>query len=76
MIDEANLNLLGVFLFGSYFESYFEKEAKINFTKVYPEDLNSLRGELSNGGLRFAVAFLVRWQISFLCVSTEGPIQL
>ena len=43
---------------------------------MYPEDLNSPRRELSNGGLGIVVALLVCWQIDFVCVSTGDPIQL
>ena len=56
--------------------SYFENEVKIDHTKMYPEDLNTPRQELSNGGLGIAVALLVRPGIDFSCVSTEDPIQL
>ena len=43
---------------------------------MYPEDLNSPRRELSNGGLGFILALLIRPGIDLSCVSTGGPIQL
>ena len=45
-------------------------------TKIYQANLDSPNRELSNGGLGIVVALLLRWQIIFLCVSTESPIQL
>ena len=45
-------------------------------TKIYQEDLHSPRQELSNGGLRFVVAFLVCLRIDLLCARTEKMIQL
>ena len=44
--------------------------------KPYLEELDSPRQELSNGGLGFIVALLVRWQIDFLSARTGRPIQL
>ena len=48
----------------------------MNFTKIVPEDLNSPRRELSNGGLEIVVALLVCWQIDFLCAHTGKAIQM
>ena len=48
----------------------------MNFTKIDPADLNSLRRDLSNGGLRIVVALLVRWQIVFLSAHIGRSIQL
>ena len=45
-------------------------------TKPYPEDQDSPRRELSNGGLEFNAALLVCPGINDSCVSTGGPIQL
>ena len=45
-------------------------------TKIYPEDLNSPRQELSSGGLEIVVTLLVRRVIDFSCISTGGSIQL
>ena len=42
---------------------------KIDFTKIVTADLNAPYRELSNGGLRIAVALLVCWQIDFSCAS-------
>ena len=39
-------------------------------TKPYPEDQDSPRRELSNGGLESVVTFLARRQIDFLCAET------
>ena len=43
---------------------------------MYPEDLDSPRQELSNGGLGIVVTLLVRRQIDFLCASRWLAIQL
>ena len=45
----------------------------MNDTKVDPEDLDSPRRELSNGGLGIIVVLLVRPRINFSCVFTGGP---
>ena len=45
-------------------------------TRICTSDLNCPRRELSNGGLGFVLALLVRWQVDFLCVYTGGAIQL
>ena len=45
-------------------------------TKLDPEDLDSLRRELSNGGLGIVVALMDHRGIDFSCVSSVGPIQL
>ena len=68
----ANLNLLGLFLFGHYFESYFEKEVEINFTKINGRSEFSSPRALYNGGLGFVAALLVCWQIDYMCAYT-GP---
>ena len=46
-------------------ESDFEKKPKMNFTKIIRAELDSVRQELSNGGLGIAVALLVRPAIDF-----------
>ena len=48
----------------------------MNLTKTVKADFDSLRRELSNGGLRIVVALSVFSRINFSCVSTGGPIQL
>ena len=42
----------------------------MTFIKLNQADLDSLRRELSNGGLEIVVALLVRWQIIFLSAQT------
>ena len=42
----------------------------MNFTKIVEVDLNSLRQDLSNGGLGIVVALLVFPEIGFSCVCT------
>ena len=76
MFGEANPHLCGMFLFGHYLQSYFEKRGQNGSHKLDQADLNSPRQDLSNDGLGIVVALLVRWQINFVCVSTWGPIQL
>ena len=71
---EANPNMLGPFVFGRYLESYFEKEVKVDCTKIDPADLDSPCQELLAHGLGFVVALFSG--IYFVCVSTGGPIQL
>ena len=55
-------HLPGMFLFGHYFESYFEKKK----SKINSEDLNSPRRELSSGGLESVVTLLIRCEIFFV----------
>ena len=42
----------------------------MTFIKLDQADLDSLRQELSNGGLEIVVALLVCWQIIFLSAQT------
>ena len=46
------------------------------YTKIDRKDLDSPRGELSNGGLESVATLLVRWQINYSCASPEQAIQL
>ena len=55
---------------------YFEKEVKVDLTKIVKADLDSPRPELSYGGLGIVVALSVFSAIEFLCVCTGGAIQL
>ena len=55
MFDETTPNLPGIFLFGHYLESYSKKDVKMDHTNIYPEDLDSLCQEISNGGLGIVV---------------------
>ena len=48
----------------------------MTFTKTDLADLDSLRRELSNGGLKSVVTLLVRWQINFLSACIGRSIQL
>ena len=50
--------------------------SKIGRTKIYMEDLDSPRRELSETGLGFVVALLVAREINFSCATYGGPIQL
>ena len=43
------------------------KRSKNDHRKIDKSDLNSPRRKLSNGGVKSAVALLVRWQINFSC---------
>ena len=54
----------------------FKKGVKNDHTKIYTEDLDSPRRELSNGGLVFVVALMVFSRINVLSISTGRPIQL
>ena len=66
IFNEANSILLGIFLFGYYWESYLEKKrSKIHFTKSYQADLDSPRQELSNDSLGIFVALAVFWELFF-----------
>ena len=47
----------------------------MTFTKIDAADLDYLRQELSNGGLKSVVTLLVRWQINFLSACIGRPIQ-
>ena len=44
------------------------KRPKNDHRKINPEDLNSPRRELFNGGLGIVIVPLVRWKIIFLSV--------
>ena len=66
VFDEAKPNLPGISFFGRYLESDFEKEVKMDHTKIYLADLYSACRELSKSGLKIVVALSVCWQ--FLCV--------
>ena len=46
----------------------------MDHTKIDTADLDFLRRELSNSGLGFVVALLVRSGIDFSCASTRNPI--
>ena len=78
VFDKANQNLLGIILFERYMESYFEKEVKMDQTKLYQADLDSLLAKsfptvvsaLSYLALTFFLA------VGFSCGSNGGPIQL
>ena len=48
----------------------------MTFTKIDAADLDYLRQELSNGGLKSVITLLVRWQIIFLSARIGRPIQL
>ena len=48
----------------------------MGLTKIYTADLDSIRRELSNGGLGIVVALTVFSGIDFSCVDRGGPIQL
>ena len=67
---------MGAFLFGRYSESHVEKEAKMNHTEMYSEDLDSFHRELSNGGLEIVVALLVHLGIDFVCAHSGKAIQM
>ena len=45
--------------------------SKTDHTKMYPEDLNPPHRELSDGGLGFVIALLVRQEILFSFVSMD-----
>ena len=63
-------------LVGTLFGKLFRKKDKMDDIKPYLDDMDFPCGELSIGGLGFAVALLVRPGINFSCVSSWGPIQL
>ena len=71
-----NPNILGTFLFRRYLESFFDKEVKMDHTKMHPKYLDSPGRELSNGGLKIVAALLVRSGIAFSCAPTGKAIQL
>ena len=70
-LGEENSDLLGLFFCDHFDLLSFKTTENKAPTKIYPEDLNSPRRELSNGSLRIVVALLVRWQIDF-CVFLLG----
>ena len=59
----------GYMFVGAKFSLLLKIRGQKYHSKIYPEDLDSPRQELSNGGLRIVVTLLNRWQINFLCAS-------
>ena len=64
------MNLPGLLLSGNYFESYFEKEVKMDQTNIDPADLNSPCRELSVRGLEIGLhsSFGLRQIDFFVCL--------
>ena len=75
MFDKENQILLGTCLFGRYLESYFEKEVKIDHTKMCQADLDSPHRELSVNGIGFVAALSDFFgETDFVCVCVYwGP---
>ena len=64
-------------IFGCYLESYFEKEVKMDHTKIVQADLDSPRREFSNGCLVSVIALSFFFPaIDVLWARIGRPIQL
>ena len=64
------------FCLGFIWKVVLKKELKMNHAQMYPKDPDSPCRELSNGGLKIALALPVCPGIGFLCVHTGKAIQL
>ena len=74
-LDGANPNLRGLFFFGYYSESFFEKRVENGSHKIDPAVLNSLCQELFVRHIEIVIHSPFGL-LDFSCASTGGEIQL